>query len=179
MLYIIRAALAEESNDGWIWMAKPARTVVRIDNLATGGSIYCQVRDLRDPNFLKRYNQRPRISIAQPNETIIMGEWYRKALGIAGTTHGDNVDRRAELVVAELKNWGWGPLHAACHQPDLYVRLATRLGVLGAWLGLVGLMAPLANLLVGRGDANDWFVLSVAVLAGVLGVWICRGPRLR
>jgi len=177
MLYIIRAALAEEANDGWVWMAKPSRTVVRINNLATGGSVYCQARDIRDPNFVNRYNQRPRISIVKPDETVVMGEWYRKALGIVATTHSNNVDRRVDLDLKDLNRWGWGVLRAACHQPDVYVRLASRLGVLGAWLGVFGLMVPLANLLVGRSDANDWLVLAVAVATGIFGIWICRGPR--
>lgn len=176
--YVIRKALAEESNEGWVWMAKRSRTIVRINHPEGRRSVYCQVRDLRDNNFTRRYNKPPRRNIVYPDETIVMGQWYRDALGIPGATAADNVGGRADLIVKELSRWGWGALRAACHHPDAYVRLATRLGVLGAWLGVFGFMAPVANLLVERDKpVNDYLVVAVSVITGALGLLVCRGPR--
>jgi hypothetical protein len=176
--YVIRAALAEESNEGWVWMAKPSRAIVRISHPDGRRSVYWQGRDRRDGNFIRRYNEPPRRKIVYPDETIVMGRWYRDALGILGTTAANQVDGRADLIVKEPNRWGWGGIRSACHHPDAYVRLATRLGVLGAWLGVFGFMAPVANLLVERDKpVNDYLVVAVAVITGALGLLVCRGPR--
>ena len=174
--YIIRAALDEETNDGWVWMALPSRTVVRIR--CDTGAVFCQVRKI-DKNFLKKYNDPAgsRIRISNPDETIVMAEWYRNALGGFGTTAADNKNDRQELDVKQLRRWGWSSLRAACYQPNDVVRLGTRLGVLGAWLGIVGLMPPALSVLKGDDASNKWILLAIALLSGILLICACRGPR--
>jgi hypothetical protein len=174
--YIIRAARDEETNNGWVWMAKPSRTTVRISR--NGRAAFCQVRDIRDENFLEKYRNDPakrRIPISKSlwNETIVMAKWYRDALGGFKLTADDNKTGLQHLDVKEVRSWGWGPLRAACQQPDSVVRLGTRLGVVGVWLGIVGLMSAFA----GVEARNKWILLAVPVLTGALGYLACRGPR--
>lgn len=180
--YIIRAGLQEESNDGWVYMARRSRTVVRITHPEAGGNVICQVRDLRDDNFVRYYNKPG--EIRRPLErhlleqTMVMSKWYRDCLGIAGTTEPDNVRGRADLVVTELSSWGFGPLRATSHHPDVVVRLATRLGLLGAWLGLFGLITPVMDAFFVHEERRiAWTTLIVALLFGALAIWLSLGPR--
>jgi hypothetical protein len=83
-----------------------------------------------------------RIDIDTRFDTLVMGEWYRDALSIAATTQSNNRTGAVPLVVKKVRCWGWRSLRSACHHPDPVVRLATRLGVLGTWLGLVALVDP-------------------------------------
>lgn len=140
--YIIRAALAEETNDGWVWICGPSqnlrsRTVVKIKRPGRCRSVYMEVRTI-DCNFLRKYNADPHISLDCEQDTIVMAEWYRRALAIDSTTKQDNTTDRVPLVVKEARLCGWRSLRAACHHPDPVVRLGTRLGMLGAWLGMLG-----------------------------------------
>lgn len=180
--YIIRAALAEETNDGWVWMCGPSqnldsRTVVTIKRPCRWHGVYTEVRKV-DSNFLSHYNndsKKVRIDINSDQDTIVMAEWYRTALNIRGTTNLDNKTDTVSLIVKEAKIWGWRSLRAACHHPNPVVRLGTRLGVLGAWLGLLGVWLGLLGvcamssmaLLVGFGFLG---------LLGVIGVWAGWGP---
>jgi hypothetical protein len=134
--YAIRKALKDETNEGWIWLARQSRTVVKNKNPRGKRAVYSQVRDIRDPNFLKHYNQPGggRRLISDEHHTMVMSQWYRLGLGIPGTA------TEAELEVKEFGRWGWrwwGELRAASHHPDIVVRLATGLGVLGAYLGIL------------------------------------------
>ena len=58
--YIIRAALAEEANEGWVWLEtkRPSRSVVKIKDCVTKHTVFCQIRKL-DGNFIKKYNKNP------------------------------------------------------------------------------------------------------------------------
>ena len=137
--YIIRAALAEETNDGWV--SGPSirdldpRTVVRTRRPNRCCSVYAEVCTI-DANFLRQYNASSRISIDCKQDTVVMAEWYRSALAIRGTTNEDNSTGRVSLIVSEARVRGWRSLRAACHHPDPVVRLGTRLGMLGAWLAV-------------------------------------------
>ncbi len=138
--------------------------------------IYTEVRKI-DRNFLRRYNQRPRLAIDCQQNTIVVGEWYRTALAIDGTTRKDNVTGRVALIVEPAKLWGWRSLRAACHHPDLVVRLGTRLGLLGAWLGVLGVWLGLLGVF-----AMSGLVLlsgfGVVLALGALSLWAGRGsPR--
>jgi hypothetical protein len=177
--FIIRAALAEETNNGWVWLCGPAartlesRVVVKISRPGDRRAIYTEVRKI-DRNFLHRYNQAPRTDIDDGRDTIVMGEWYRTALAIRGTTKKDNATDRVALIVERAKLWGWRSLRAACHHPDLVVRLGTRLGLLGAWLGVLGVWLGLLGVF---GMYGLGLVFGFGVLAlGALGLWAGRGP---
>jgi|GEM_PF-1045709 len=195
--FIIHAALFEEENEGWVWMAPimPSRSVVKIKDCDTKHKVFCQIRNF-DGNFIKRYNENPStVDIRDPCQTIVMSGWYRDALGGFDTTRKSNQERTLEIKSACI--WGWRSLRAACHHPDLAVRLGTRLGVLGAYLGIVSLIFGL--LAVVDPLVQDDFKREMCSTFGlILGNWIlpivvsavtlliigipaclaCRSPRL-
>jgi len=176
--YIIRAARDEETSSGWVWMAMLSRTIVRISR--EGRWVFCEVRDIRDQNFIDKYNSDSKRSQLKKNlcdETIVMAKWYRDALGGFRTTQKDNTVGRKQLDVIQPRLPGWRSLRAACHHPDSVVRLGARLGVLGAWLGIVGLM-PQALSAFGVDDAhNRWISSVLALLVGAASIFACRGVR--
>ena len=121
--YIIRAALAEETNDGWVWICGPSlkeldsRTVVKIRRPDRCRSVYTEVRTI-DCNFLGQYNDSPRTIIIDSNQdTIVMAEWYRRALAIRDTTDDDNKTGRVPLIVKKARMPVWRALRTACHHP--------------------------------------------------------------
>jgi hypothetical protein len=158
--FIIRAALKEESNNGWIWLGGPcvckkgflsrqgisSRTIVKIRRPRRLYGVICEVRTI-DFNFRGDYNEDPknkRIKVERNLDTMVVPEWYRTALGIERTNR-ENGDL-TELIVTKLKFWGWRSLRAACHHPDLVARIGARLGVIGTWLGLLALADLLLKL---------------------------------
>ena len=186
MNYIVRAALTEETNNGWVWICGPSlkdlesRTIVKISRPRRWRCVYTEVRRI-DGNFCHQYNSEPRISIDCELDTIVIAEWYRGALAIRNTTNSDNKTDTVPLVIREPKIWGWKSLRVASHHPDPVVRLGTRLGVLGAWLGLLGVW--LGILSVGQGlPCRAWLTdlvwcgIVALVVSGSLGVWACMGP---
>jgi hypothetical protein len=174
--YIIRAAISDETNEGWVWMSgHPSRTVVKITDPKTRRAVFCEVREF-DDNFLKKYNHSPRTSIDTPGQTIVMSEWYRGALGFLERTGPDNKTNRRELNVQRTSIQAWGALRAASHHPNLIVRLSTRLGVLGVWLGIAGVVLALTAL-VDNAIARYIFILvGIAVCIPGLVAWITPPP---
>jgi hypothetical protein len=178
--YIVRAALRDEPNDGWVWICGPAaaelrsRMVVKIRPVRCWRAVYTEVRVI-DCNFLHDYNEdskKRRIDIHPAKDTIVIAEWYRNGLGIR--TSGRDDTPKIELSIKRARLWGLKSLRAACHHPDPVVRLGTRLGVLGVWLGLVALAEPLIM--------NACAVIVMSVVLGIPGVWACWGrprPELR
>jgi hypothetical protein len=187
--YVIRHALSEEANEGWVWIHDPCRkeplgkrAVVTIRRPGHCRCVYVEVRKI-DCNFLRQYNRRPRINIRCELETITMSEWYRDALGIRATDE-NNCDGRVQLNVRKANLWGWRSLRAACHHPDPVVRLGTRLGILGVWLGLSGVWlgiwgASLAVPCERWVGYVAWIMLAIVVISVPFGFWGCWGrPRL-
>jgi hypothetical protein len=178
--YIVRAALAEDTNDGWVWICGPSskhlrsRTVVKMRCPNRCRSVYTEVRKI-DHNFIQKYNQSPRIPIVCERDTIVMAEWYRRALGINDTTELDNNTGTVQLIVTQTGLLGWRSIRAACHHPDPVVRLGTRLGLLGAWLGFLGAWLGLLG-------ACDMPRMALQIGFGFLGflavagVWAGWGP---
>ena len=184
--FIVRAALLEETNNGWVWMQMadhsfPPRTIVRIERRVHERSfrIYAEVRRI-DGNFRRIYKRDSmRIPLVENRDTIIMGEWYRDALAIPSTTCADNVTNTVRLDVASSRIRLWSSLRAACHHPDLVVRLGTRLGMVGVCLGFVGLwlgllgLSPLPCLRYVTAVLAFISIIALPILAFVAG----RGPR--
>ena len=176
--YIVRAALHDEANVGWIWTRGfDSRTVVMVSNLANGRSVYCQVREI-DRNFTTRYNvpESRRFDLIE-SDTIVMGQWYRDCLGVLNTTSGNNKTDLIDLKIEPLSaiwRW-WGSLRAAAHHPDIVVRL----GVMGVWLGLVGVGIPLLQMIA----SCEWAFLAVTTIIIVafmaIGTWACWPPRFK
>lgn len=191
--YIIRAALHDETNEGWIWTTEhPSRTVVRIVGADGKQKIYCIARKI-DDNFLNLYNQTPkekrtlatlgkkcRINIDSNGEfpTVVMGQWYRDALGIA------DKDRKEGPVSLDIRSFGcwpfswWGAIRAAAHHPDIVVRIGISLGVLGFGLGLVALMPPLLRIFKIEELCQSYIVVVGSIIAGFIGWLSCRRPSI-
>lgn len=130
----IYAARDEDIHEGWVWIRNPSlppRAVVRITNPATGRAIYCEAMQV-DENFLRLYNKPPRVLITAPQDVLVIGAWYRAALG--GLVPLSDVPLRIET-----RNSWVGQFRACIHHPQAVVRLGAWLGGLGLVLGLLGL----------------------------------------
>lgn len=128
------ASLSEDINNGWVWVPESLvgeRTVVRIKNNESVKVVYCEALQIGE-NYLNRYNTNDRTyRITDRNRSIVMNEWYRKKLGITTT------QTAIEFDVVKKDN-PWGHLRASLHHPQIVVRLAMELAILGFALGMVG-----------------------------------------
>jgi len=204
--YVIRAARDEESNSGWIWIGGPSqnnpksRHVVKITREGRGRGLYVDARVI-DDNFIDNYKSNPRrcpiefTNDAVVHDTIVMGDWYRRALGIRDSTPCDEKSGKIKLHVEEVEFCGCATLFAACHSPDATVRLATRLGTLGVGLGVLALADPLLKVgeHIAKHDGrlqwlkddlpaswtteylHSWAMIIVALLLAFLVYFLCRG----
>jgi hypothetical protein len=178
--YSVYAALHDESDKGWVWSKRGdilTRTIVLLKNTRARRSVYCEYREM-DHNFVNRYNEAhksfdPKYSLPtnpkQWENLLVISGWYRDALGrIKSQTTVD-----LEIVKPSFSSWA--ALRAACQHPDPGVRVATRLAVIGTWLGLVGLLfAVLATLHL---SVTEGVAISAVLL--VLASIICRGANRR
>jgi len=135
------ASLAEDINNGWVWVPEKLvgeRTIVRIENRESGKAVYCEALQI-GRNYLKRYNTNDRTyRIGDKGASIVMSEWYRKKLGIKETRTD------IEFDVTE-KDYLWGHLMASLHHPQIVVRLAMKLAILSVILGLIGVFLGIAG----------------------------------
>lgn len=176
--YTIRAALADETNNGWVWLCGPStkafesRTVVKMRFTGRCHGVYAEVRMI-DDNFIERYNEGRRVCIDKCRDTIVMSEWYRRSLGIHGTTNTDGIP----LIVKKARIWGWRSVRAICHHPDPVVRIGARLGILSVWLGLLGVWLGLlgAHILSSNVCPLRFEFLVLLIILAVC-VWACLGP---
>lgn len=132
------AALHEDAHQGWVWLQDrhfPARSIVKITNSSNGQSVYCEALQI-DTNFLEKYNQSPRVSIANPASSLVIGAWYRAKLGGVAT--------QADIpLIIKASNCLFGKFKACIDHPQIVVRVAAWLGALGLFLGVVGLVLGL------------------------------------
>ena len=182
----IRAALSDDLNEGWVWVQTPSnrsldsqlepRCVAQICRRSPRRSVYVEVRKI-DQNFRKKYNHNPRIRISDQQDTLVVAEWYRDALGIRKTTQSDNQTGTVRLTVKRCNGGIWPSIRAACHHPDITVRLGTRLGLCGAWLGLVGASLGLLSMnVLACFPYRDEIMLGVVVVLAIVGLLASRGP---
>ena len=188
----VYAAMAEEQDGNWIWIDTtiPTRTVVKVENPRAKRSIYCQVRQL-DANYIARYNaptetgpKRYQIDKKHHDDAIVISQWYRDALGGFPTTR-ERGDAYIELVISDRPRvLGmripalWMSLRASNQHPDIIARIGTRLGVLGAWLGLIAIAPAVTTLLGHEKDVVAGAAMfGTAVIAGAIGIFACRGAK--
>ena len=179
--YVIRASLHDEANEGWVWVEDfPSRSLIRIINQTNDRSVVCKTRKF-DKNFLDRYNAEGagRIEINELKQnTIVMSGWYRDALGGFGTTDKDNETGKVSLNLCPLRRWKpWYQMRAASHHPDIVVRLGTRLGALGVWLGLLGSGLGFLSLFQPQGCARLVVAAIVGLLVIIVGAVLIAGCR--
>lgn len=184
MDYVIYAALAQETNEGWIWISEPelpTRTLVKVHNPQTKRTVFCVSRHI-DLSFLRDYNDQQKhntVKIQDPKTAIVISEWYRDALGGFPTTfRTPQTAAPPSLVITGQKWWSliW-PIRAACHHPESAVRIGTRLGVLGAWLGILGVALPILDLLDLPHCTELFTFLSVMIVTALIGIFVCRGTK--
>jgi hypothetical protein len=177
MEYDIYAALSDDDKDGWVWLQEPHLppfTPIEIHNPKTGRSVYCECR-LIDENFLRNYNQRPRVVIEDAAKALVISGWYRDALG--GIETARHSGHRAQLKIRRLRLLGWRQVRCACHHPDAIARIGTRLGILGAWLGFIGLLPVVLELLDVQKTLKLEILVGFALLSATIAWFACRGIR--
>lgn len=191
----VYAALNEEADKGLVWMfdtsLESGRTIILERPKAKKWHlfkrrVYCTYRAM-DHNFVVRYNEQKHTRKIDPDDSwlcspavaykkdsdrkklesiIVINEWYRNALG--GLIRG----KRVRLVVRKPWCPPWANLRATCHHPDPGVRVATRLGVLGTWLGIIGLLFALEEPLKDQLKCYSTHPMLIAVVmpAVIIGI---------
>lgn len=137
----IFGAQEEHAHQGWVWLqmtSLPPRGVVKITNLTTKRSVYCEALQI-DANFLRIYNQSPRRNITNPETTLVISEWYRAGLG------GISTRTDVPLTIRACNSF-FGQFLACIGHPQVIVRLAAWLGGIGLILGVIGLVLGIASL---------------------------------
>lgn len=183
--YQIYAALHEEATSGWVWLATPPVQAHRLIKIKTPRdkklrmTLYCEGRCL-DRNFVDFYNSQRRtrkIDAENFGDVLVIGDWYREALRISGTAE------TVELEIEQQENPMWAALKVGSQHPDPTVRLANRLGLLGTWLGLLGLAGAVEEMVRSArqalaGDRWSLFAVGVWLLVFITGLvfgWGARG----
>jgi hypothetical protein len=203
------AALHEDTDKGWVWLllgkADGFRTRTTIQISCGERSVYCEYREL-DANFVRRYDssdfttsmyfgvdekdrtrqkelartaihQREKVNLDKVRGVIVMSDWYRKALGIPAT------GGEPKLTICRPWCSPWADLRAACQHPEPVVRIATRVAILGTWLGVAAFLPALAEV----APLKSWLehgiqypalaALVLAALFGVLCSFAARGVK--
>lgn len=131
----IVASLADDINAGWVWLPEgllAERSVIKIYNCDTRRAVYCESLPIGE-NFITRYNESHNTKgITDSEDIVAMNEWYRKRLGI----RAPQVEHDFKITVADNP---FGHLMASVHHPQIVVRLAMELAILGLVLGAIGL----------------------------------------
>ena len=132
----IYAALYENFSDGVVWLSidgLPPRCVVKITNIESGHSVFCQALQF-DANFLRRYNNGPGTRcIESPESSIVMSYWYRAKLGgCKALETGPNHTLQIKAAKPWTR-WWWG-IRACMHHPQLAIRVAV-------WLATVSIIS--------------------------------------
>ncbi len=151
--FTIFPALKEDVNQGWIWIHKsqlpsgsPQRSIVKLSASDTSKYVYCEARfidgdfeydynppdDNNDDKKSCRLKRCRRSRIDDPKSTLVAAEWYQIRLGVENVTE-------AEIKVTPA-NHCYGHIRACLDHPQIVVRLATKLGLLGVALGLIGII---------------------------------------
>ncbi len=155
MKFEVRPAPVENIASGSVWVTLPSelppRSVVKITNCDPGPDagrhVYCEALAIGS-YFVERYNLRmaepqrlkelrysdesKRALDYQGKGLIFISDYYRRHLGKAFEDFADH-----ELTITRAD--GWVNHTRACLQhPQISIRLATQLGLLGLMLGILG-----------------------------------------
>ncbi|WP_224982948.1 hypothetical protein [Geomonas agri] len=135
------ASLKNDINEGHVWLLKEGllpRSVVKVINTKNGKAIYCEALQI-DNNFLREYNKQPRFIIDDPVNSIVMNSWFRAKLDIFNTQENYDIS-----VVAT--NSCKFKIRAGIDHPQLVVRVAVWLGIVGAVSGVIGVLLGMYSL---------------------------------
>lgn len=156
MKFEVRPAPVENISSGSVWVTLPAdfpsRSVVKITNRDPGAdagrSVYCEALAI-GAYFVETYNSRvaERLKLeglrysneskralpdSQGKGVIFINDYYRTHLGEAFKEFADH-----ELTVTRADGW-LNHTRACLQHPQISIRLATQLGILGLVLGILG-----------------------------------------
>jgi hypothetical protein len=177
----VYAALHDESDKGWVWLPgvkSVRRKTVFLWYPEKRSAVYCEVREI-DPNFVKVYAREHGKTEADYtlNDMIVISQWYRDALGIERT------EMRVTIEVSESRaiwKW-WADIRATSQHPDPVARLATRLGVIGLVVGILGTTIPF--LVDGSWSfctkSSVMVLLALLCLLAVCGCWGIKNRALK
>lgn len=167
-LFKVYAARSEDADKGLVWLYDEdftsAQTIIlrirkRKKLHLLSRSVHCTYREL-DHNFVVEYNERKHTRKIDPCDLwlcypksayqdvdqerlkgiIVISEWCRNALGVSKGRDGP-----IELIIKKPLISSWASLRATCQHPDPGVRVATRVAILGTWLGIVGVLFALPD----------------------------------
>jgi hypothetical protein len=133
----IRRSTDEEAHEGRVWILDPQertvfeghRRIVRITH--NGKNVYCEALYADEHYLTDRYKKGQRPPQASDQKLVFINRWFRQQLGI-------DVDERVQLTIKVCRN----PFHqflATAQHPQVVVRLATALGILGLGLGVLSI----------------------------------------
>jgi len=162
--YKVFAALHDDTDKGWTWISLgdrfESRTTIRIKREFNGKrrAVYCEYREI-DDNFVLRYDRsegtkcmyfpnhaaakqakRNDVQINQLGNIAVISQWYRKALGMGGSETAARGGSDPKLCFDEPWFRWWRDLRAACQHPEPGIRVATKIAILGTWLGVTALL---------------------------------------
>ena len=141
--FITRVALSEDINAPYVWLSETpcnSRDIVKITNIDTTKSIWCEVVKASD-NYIKRYNNNVRtLSISSNKPFIVANSWYRNKLDLVKNTES-NITLKTSRYPLFVKQ-----LLASYTHPDNAVRLATDIALVSLFLGIVGLVLGIISL---------------------------------
>ena len=144
-MYKVYLSLKEDINSPTVWLQGSnldSRDLVMVKCKQNLKSVWVDAQ-IVDDNFLKNYNQPPRISLDNNIKAIIANEWYRNKLGII---KGDNVD----LNINKIKLPFMRPIRqmqAALNHPDSSMRISADIAIVSLLCGIIGLVLGVMSLI--------------------------------
>jgi hypothetical protein len=110
---------------------------------------------------------RERVDLDKVRDVIVVSGWYRRALGDLKT------GRHQQLKICKPWFSHWADIRAACQHPEPGVRIATRVAILGTWLGVSAFLPALSEvqpLKCWLEHSMRYPALGTLVLAALFGV---------
>lgn len=154
--YVIRAVIAEEALENWVWTDDPdiSKGLVVIKNTVNKKSITALHRTIND-NFRKLYNEREHTITLDDSSKIynlVINEYYRECLDI----------KTGDKIRLEIKgiNWFMGLFKAHWRHPNRTNQFVNRVAIISLCLGIIG------------------FILGIiGVGLGIWSIWLTFHPR--
>jgi len=130
----------EDIEAGQIWLypyCLRRREVVKVTCSLTQRSIYCEALEI-DEDFRWVYERFVEEKLPQlgSSNVVVMNRWYRDKLGLESPAKVKEVDLEINRAPCGLALYF--SVRACLMHPQIVVRVATLLGLLGVLLGLIG-----------------------------------------
>ncbi|MGB4058540.1 MAG: hypothetical protein WBK77_10720 [Alphaproteobacteria bacterium] len=142
--YKIHAALRSEIDAGHVWIDEKsfeslfktqARPIIKVTNKNNHKSFVCEALQI-DKNFLDDYNKKPRITINENENVMVLSKWYRDKLDKLG---GVKTKQEYCLEIVSF-NCFCGRISSCLLHPMVAVRVGTWLGIISVVLGAIGVV---------------------------------------